>query len=402
LGGGSGDRPGLGRPGSNRPDFNRPDFNRPDFNRPDFNRPDFNRPGGGRPSPGDIGDFLGINKPIRPETLPGLRPGGDRPGRPDGNRPGLRPDRPGNGRPGRPGGNINIGDINIGNNGVISNRPSWVNIDRDRITNINNRWGNQIGGIHNWDRRHPDRMASWRHWGDDVRHRWHHHGDWFNDNWWRRHRHTWCGWHYGYRFPSYSWSYWWTVPTFAAVTNWFRWSAPTNVWSQPVYYDYGQGGNVTYENNIVYIDGEQVATSDEFAQSAMALATVEPPASEEEAEQAEWMPLGTFAVSSDEKDVEPTRSMQLAVNKEGIISGTLYDSEADQAATIQGQVDKQTQRVAFRIGESEDVVVETGLYNLTQEEAPVLVHFGTDQVENWLLIRLENPEAEDDTAPGQP
>ena len=57
-----------------------------------------------------------------------------------------------------------------------------------------------------------------------------------------------------------------------------------------------------------------------------------------------------------------------------------------------GRVDKDTQRVALRVGESEDVVVETGLYNLDADEAPVMVHFGPDRVENWLLVRLEDPE----------
>lgn len=64
----------------------------------------------------------------------------------------------------------------------------------------------------------------------------------------------------------------------------------------------------------------------------------------------------------------------------------------DQAIAVQGQVDKDTQRVAFRIGESEDIVVETGLFNLTQDETPVLVHFGSEKVENWLLVRLEQPD----------
>jgi len=188
------------------------------------------------------------------------------------------------------------------------------------------------------------------------------------------------------------------VPTFGSCVNWFTWSAPSSVWQQPVYYDYGQGGNVVYENNVVYIEGEQIATADEFAESAAALSTVEPPKSEQEAEQAEWMPLGTFAVSADENDVEPTRVIQLAVSREGIISGTLYNTRSDQVDAIQGQVDPQTQRVAFRIGESESVVVETGLYNLTQEEAPVLVHFGTERVEHWLLVRLESPEPEKATS----
>ena len=179
--------------------------------------------------------------------------------------------------------------------------------------------------------------------------------------------------------------------------NWFTWQAPATVWAQPVYYDYGQGGNVVYNNNSVYINGDQVATTTEFAQSAAELATVPPPASEEEAEQVEWMPLGTFAVSAGEKDVDPNRIVQLAISKTGIVSGTLYNTQTDQTQSVQGQVDKDTQRVAFRIGESEDIVVESGLYNLTQEQAPLLVHFGPDKVENWLLVRLEDPAPEDNS-----
>lgn len=129
----------------------------------------------------------------------------------------------------------------------------------------------------------------------------------------------------------------------------------------------------------------------------MTLATVEPPASQEEAEAADWLPLGTFGISTNEKDTEPSRVLQLAISKEGIISGTVFNTKTDQAQSVQGQVDRETQRVAFRVGESEDIVVETGLYNLTQEDVPVLVHFGTDKVENWLLIRLEDPEYPEET-----
>jgi hypothetical protein len=185
--------------------------------------------------------------------------------------------------------------------------------------------------------------------------------------------------------------------------SWFTWTAPQTVWAQPVYYDYGQGGNVVYNDNSVYINGDQVATSTEFAQSAAELATVAPPASEEEAEKVEWMPLGTFTVSAGERDIDPNRIVQLAVSKEGIISGTLYNTQTDQTQSIQGQVDKETQRVAFRIGESEDIVVESGLYNLTQEQAPLLVHFGPDKVENWLLVRLDDPAPNDNSdASGTP
>lgn len=58
--------------------------------------------------------------------------------------------------------------------------------------------------------------------------------------------------------------------------------------------------------------------------------------------------------------------------------------------------------MAFRIGDSEEVVCETGLYNLTQEQAPLLVHFGKDKVKNYLLVRLEQPQGESDGSPPAP
>ncbi|MCA9162056.1 MAG: hypothetical protein KDA59_04015 [Planctomycetales bacterium] len=352
-----------------------------------------------------------MDKPVRPETLPGnSRPNIERPvtggnvERPGiGNLPGgtQRPGvtRPGNTRPGATTRPIDVGSVNLGLNNKISARPNWVSINSNRMISINNRWQTQIAGIQNWPTRYPARINYWHHWGDGVRYHWgHHYHNWFGRDWWYSHHHHWCGWHYGYWFNRYPWGYWWSTPSYASCVNWFTWTATPGVWAQPIYYDYGQGGNVVYQDNSVYINGQQVASADEFAQSAMELATVPPPENEEVAAAAEWMPLGTFAVSSDEKDVEPTRTIQLAVNKDGVISGTLYNSQSDQAYSVQGQVDKQTQRVAFRVGDSDKVVVETGLYNLTQDEAPALVHYGADHVENWLLVRLQNSEAEEAAA----
>ncbi|HEX5104293.1 MAG TPA: hypothetical protein VFV87_10805, partial [Pirellulaceae bacterium] len=46
------------------------------------------------------------------------------------------------------------------------------------------------------------------------------------------------------------------------------------------------------------------------------------------------------------------------------------------------------------IGDNKDVVYETGVYNLTQPETPILVHAGEGRTETYLLTRLEAPEAE--------
>jgi hypothetical protein len=363
--------------------------------------------------PGDGG--LATTRPGRPGI--GDRPDiGYRPGGIDRPRPGDRPDigdrLPPGGRPTtrpaidtRP----SLRDRDRwSHNNVINNRPQWANIDRTTNINIHNHWNNAFVNSRNagWWTRPANRTGYWHGWADGVRHHWdhyHHHHNWFNGNWWGSHYCSIGGWHYHYGAHYRPWNYWWTVPVWAGFTSWFTWSAPATVWQQPVYYDYGAGGNVTYENNYVYVGGEQVATADEFAQSAMDLATVAPPETDEQAAEAEWMPLGTFAVSTNEKDTEPSHVVQLAVSREGIVSGTLYNIDTDAAQAVQGQVDKQTQRVAFRIGESESLVAETGLYNLTQDEAPLLVHFGPEQTEHYLLVRLKQPdESEPDASSRQP
>lgn len=251
----------------------------------------------------------------------------------------------------------------------------------------------------NWVDGHPDRYRRWNSWGNNIRVNFNNvnvRNNYFSPTWWGNHYHGIGGWHYGYCFNRYPSSYWWTVPTFAGLTSWFTWSAPATIWQEPIYYDYGTGGNVYYENNVVYVDGKVVGTPQDFAASAAALATVDPPESEKQAEEADWMPLGTFAVSSNQKDTEPTRFAQLAVDKQGIVSGTIYDDSTDITQTLLGRVDKETQRVAMRVGESDDIVIETGLYNLTQQEAPIMVHYGPDRVENWLLVRLEQQEVDGD------
>jgi len=164
--------------------------------------------------------------------------------------------------------------------------------------------------------------------------------------------------------------------------------------AQPISFDAGAGGNVTIEGNTVNINGRPAGSVGDFARNAADLATVPPPASKAAALKAQYFPLGTFAFDTDEKESDPSRLLQLAVSKDGILSGMYYDTKTDKAEPVQGRLDKESQRVAFRIGDDEETVYETGLFNLTQDEVSVLVHSGPDKVDVNNLVRLQKPQEE--------
>lgn len=195
------------------------------------------------------------------------------------------------------------------------------------------------------------------------------------------------------------WARWrWTRPyrwaTWAAVTAWFPWGSS---WGSYSYYDYG--GNVEYRDNYVYVEDEQVCTAEEYADQAVALAGTGAEALDAAVSQdadVEWMTLGVFALVHEEQD-DPTMYLQLAVSKDGMISGTYYNSVSDETLPIQGSVDKDSQRAAWSAGDNSNTVMETGVYNLTQDETSVLIHFGDQEQQQWLMVRLEDPESEQET-----
>ena len=82
----------------------------------------------------------------------------------------------------------------------------------------------------------------------------------------------------------------------------------------------------------------------------------------------------------------------MTVSKEGIIAGTVSNTETDKTQPIEGAVDLKTQRSAWVIEGKDSPIMETGIANLTKDEAPVLVHFADGETQQWLLVRLEEPE----------
>ena len=104
----------------------------------------------------------------------------------------------------------------------------------------------------------------------------------------------------------------------------------------------------------------------------------------------EWLPLGVFALAQEEKG-DAVMFFQISVNRAGVISGAYQSVLTDEALPIAGRVDKTSQRAAWRIGDKTETIFESSLANLTQDVSPVLVHFGKDRAQTWLLVRMPEP-----------
>jgi hypothetical protein len=198
--------------------------------------------------------------------------------------------------------------------------------------------------------------------------------------------HDWYGAHPGVWNPA-AWTVGraWAAATWPAVGAWCGWAAAT----QPVYYDYGN--NVTYQGDQVYVDGQSTASADQYYQQA---ATLSQSQSAPDPNGDDWMPLGVFGLVKD-AETDPHFIMQLAISKAGAIGGNYHDVISGTTLPIHGAVDKQTQRVAWTVGDNKTTVGETGLYNLTKNEAPVLIHMAKDKTQQWLLVRLKQPSNSD-------
>ena len=155
----------------------------------------------------------------------------------------------------------------------------------------------------------------------------------------------------------------------------------------PVYYDYGN--NVTYQDNNVYVNGQDEGTTQQYYDQASDLAQAG--AEADASADGQWLPLGVFALTkTDSTDSDVT--IQLAVNKQGVIRGNYTDNKTNKTESVKGSVDKKSQRVAFSVGDDQSHLIETGLYNLTKDEAPALIHIGKDRTEQWLLVRLQKSD----------
>jgi hypothetical protein len=253
------------------------------------------------------------------------------------------------------------------------------------------------------------REELWNYRGDRAEEIWDNTRDFYDDVFDDR-RWAAYGWGAGWvgHYPVNPW-WWWAPAAFGAAAAFVDGITP-----DPIYIDYGM--NVIYEDETVYVDHQPVPF-DQYADPIVELAVnidqppppMPPPAESPPAESAptepspqpqsaaapapaeEWLPLGVFALAQEERG-DPTMFFQISVNRAGVISGAYSNTIAADQRPIAGQVDKASQRVAWRIGENSATIFETSLANLTQDVSPVAVHFGKT-TQTWLLVRMPEPAA---------
>jgi hypothetical protein len=231
----------------------------------------------------------------------------------------------------------------------------------------------------------PSRIGDWNQWqnwrqnaisnvGDYWQNNWGNYGNWYGDSWWANN---------GLNWPYYPGFGYWASAAWNGLTGWVD-----SGWTEPVYYNYGD--NVYYDDGSVYYGDQAVCSEAQYIEQAEAIATSVPAA--QPAPQ-DWLPLGVFALTKDGEPTgaNPTMFLQLAVSKQGVISGTFQNTATNAVKAVEGMVDKQTQRAAWTAAGETRPLMETGIVNLTQDSTAALVHFPDDTTQQVLLVRLEKP-----------
>jgi len=176
----------------------------------------------------------------------------------------------------------------------------------------------------------------------------------------------------------------WSAPGWGAVASYGSYPA------EPAYYDYGE--SVVYSGDTVTLNGETEIPAEQYAQQATDLAEVGK-ATPDEPKPDDFELLGVFAMVQDGEE-KSTNIFQLAVNKDGLIRGNYYNALTDTTEPVYGSVDKKTQRAAWTVANRKSPVYEAGIANLTKDETTMLVHFSKDNRQQFMLIRIQQPEGE--------
>lgn len=392
---------------------------RPSVNRPAVNRPhpsgQFTQPRGGGYSKPNISDQRRTLNPesfkpqrnIRPETFrPQANP------RPESFRPqnnfrsggGPGPNRDLRFQPGQQWGNRPTQEqvqrfLNLPRNNVGQGRPGLGKVGAaavgaaagavalDQFSNRGRAAGDRASFGHQPVRSDQPSRDINRQRAQQIRDNYsHRYPNTFNRSWWAQHPQLAQYYWHNNIWPHHPWNYWWRPATWIALSSWIVWN-----WGAPVYYDYGS--NFYYDNDYVYFNGSRIASAGQYYDQAARIVSNAPEVNDDAAD---WMPLGVFALSQGAADTSNV-VLQLAVNKEGTIQGTYYNNDNDVTKPIKGVVDKKSQRAVWTFADDSNnaVIMETSIYNLTLDQTEVLVHFGKERTEQWLLVRLPEPPSQE-------
>ncbi|MDR1964767.1 MAG: hypothetical protein LBQ50_13420 [Planctomycetaceae bacterium] len=265
-----------------------------------------------------------------------------------------------------------------------------------------------------------------------VRQHFHGYHNYWTPDWYHHHPYAW----YPHWIPSYRW---WYRPSWYDTWGWFGVGFFTGTIVNEILtpYPYYYGNNIVYRNDIVYVNGVPYVSAAEYYRQAARLAqsaniivketkiieqpvpVLAPALGNEEPIQQEiqqpirqavdkpvdqnteedWLPMGTFTVLDANGNEKTGNVLQLATNKNGQIRGNYYNEETGKTRQIVGAVDSKSQRVALRFTDDEKMILECGLWNLTQDSVPLLVHFDEKNSQQLTLIRLTKPETDNDSTP---
>lgn len=197
---------------------------------------------------------------------------------------------------------------------------------------------------------------------------------WFNNNFWDNHDYHPLYWNNA--------ANWWGAESWAGVNSWLGYG-----WSDPVYYDYGYPIYVNASQDTEYLQAESTQLQQNVYSGGQEIAQ----GSEESSQPSgDWLPLGVFALVNDVSNAaDANMFFQLALSKDGEISGSYYNNSVDKIFPMEGLVDKQTQLAAWKmsIGEGSPIF-QTGVFNLTKSQTAVVVTYSDGSQQNWLLIRI--------------
>ncbi|MCE5316608.1 MAG: hypothetical protein LLG04_04515, partial [Parachlamydia sp.] len=185
-------------------------------------------------------------------------------------------------------------------------------------------------------------------------------GNTFNDNFFERHHH-----YPGYYHRGVDW---WRPYPWVVINNFLGFG-----WAYPVYFDVA-GYPVQIAPDVGYVP-EAGYPEAEYAPAEAA---------------GDWLSLGVFVAARSEDDAAYSPMfVQLAINKEGDLAGTYYNAARDQIYPLDGLVDRESQQAVWKMSDDPDSpIMTTGLFNLTQDVAPIQVHFSDGSDQSWVLVRL--------------